>query len=110
MNNLPKVVFSRTMERATWNNTRLVKENMVAEVHRMKKESGPGMAIMGSGTIVSQLASEGLIDEYQFVAVPVVLGSGRTLFEGVKNMLHLRLTKSRVFKSGYALHCYEPIA
>jgi dihydrofolate reductase len=110
MNNLPKVVFSRTMGRATWKNSRVVKENLVAEVQRMKKESGLGMVIMGSGTIISQLAAEGLIDEYQFVVVPVVLGNGRTLFEGVKTMLHLRLTKSRVFKSGYVLLCYEPAA
>jgi dihydrofolate reductase len=110
MNNLPKVVFSRTMDRATWNNTRLIKSNMVAEVHKMKMETGLGMVIMGSGNIISQLVTEGLIDEYQLVAVPVVLGNGRTMFEGVKKMIHLRLTKSRVFKSGYVLHCYEPVA
>jgi dihydrofolate reductase len=56
MNNLPKVVFSRTLDKASWNNTKLVKEDIAAEVRRMKKEPGEGMAIMGSGSIVSQLA------------------------------------------------------
>jgi dihydrofolate reductase len=94
MNNLPKVVFSRTLAMASWNNTKLVKGDMVAEVRRMKKESGEGMAILGSGSIVSQLAPEGLIDEYQVVVNPVVLGKGRTMFDGVKEKLNLKLTKT----------------
>jgi len=106
MNNLPKVVFSRTMEKATWNNTRLVKDNMVEEVRRMKSEPGDNMVIMGSGTIVSQLTQEHLIDEYQFVVHPLVLGSGRTLFEGVKDQLPLKLINSRAFGNGNVLLSY----
>jgi len=60
------------------------KGDLAAEVRRMKNESGPGMAILGSGSIVSQLAQAGLIDEFQMVVNPIVLGKGRTLFEGVK--------------------------
>jgi dihydrofolate reductase len=82
MNNLPKVVFSRTLDKASWNNTKLVKGGMPAELRKMKKEPGKDMVIMGSGSIVSQLAQEGLIDEYQIVVVPVVLGKGRTMFDG----------------------------
>src|SRR6266446_5336819 len=63
MNELPKVVFSRTLDKATWKNTTLVKGELAAEVRRMKKESGPDMAILGSGRIVSQLAQAGLIDD-----------------------------------------------
>ena len=109
MNSMPKVVFSRTLDQASWNNTRLVKEDIAAEVRRMKSEPGPGMTILGSGSIVSQLAQEGLIDEYQVVAVPVVLGAGRTMFEGVKQKLPLKLTKSRSFGNGNVLLCYKPI-
>jgi dihydrofolate reductase len=65
MNTLPKVVFSRTLDKASWNNTKLVKGGMAAEIRKMKKEPGEDMAIMGSGSIVSQLAQEGLIDEFQ---------------------------------------------
>jgi dihydrofolate reductase len=74
----------------------------------MKHESGEGLVIMGSGTIVSQLAQEGLIDEFQIVVCPIVIGSGRTLFEGVKEKLNLKLTKSRTFGNGNVYTCYEP--
>jgi dihydrofolate reductase len=110
MNNLPKVVFSRTLDQPGWKNTRIVKDNPAAEVRKMKKESGIDMVIMGSGSIVSQLTQEGLIDEYQIVVVPVVLGKGSTLFDGVSQKLQLKLAKSRVFKNGYVLLCYEPMA
>ncbi len=66
------------------------------------------MAILGSGSIVSQLAPEGLIDEYQVVVNPVVLGKGRTRFDGVKEKLNLKLTKTRTFSSGKIYLCYEP--
>lgn len=110
MNNLPKVVFSRTLDKASWNNTKLVKKDIAAEVRRMKKEPGEGMAIMGSGTIVSQLADEGLIDEFQIVVNPIALGSGRTMFDGVKKKLNLKQTKTRTFGNGNVLLCYEPMA
>jgi dihydrofolate reductase len=108
MNNLQKVVFSRTLDRASWNNTKLVKGDLATEVRKMKQESGQGLVIMGSGTIVSQLAQEGLIDEFQIVVCPIVIGSGRSLFEGVTEKLNLKLTKSRTFGNGNVYTCYEP--
>ena len=108
MNNLQKVVFSRTLDKASWNNTKLVKGDLATEVRKMKQESGQGLVIMGSGTIVSQLAQEGLIDEFQIVVCPIVIGSGRTLFEGVTEKLNLKLTKSRTFGNGNVYTCYEP--
>jgi dihydrofolate reductase len=110
MNNLPKVVFSRTLKEASWNNTRLVKTDPATEVRKMKKESGPDLVIMGSGTIVSQLAQAGLIDEYQIVVDPIVLGKGRTLFEGVNKKVDLKRTGERAFGNGNVLVCYEPAA
>ena len=109
MNNLQKVVFSRTLDKASWNNTKLVKGDLATEVRKMKQESGQGLVIMGSGTIVSQLAQEGLIDEFQIVVCPIVIGSGRALFEGVKEKLNLKLTKSRTFGNGNVYTCYEPV-
>ena len=108
MNNLQKVVFSRTLDKASWNNTKLVKVDLAMEVRKMKQESGQGLVIMGSGTIVSQLAQEGLIDEFQIVVCPIVIGSGKTLFEGVTEKLNLKLTKSRTFGNGNVYTCYEP--
>jgi dihydrofolate reductase len=110
MNNLPKVVFSRTLNEASWKNTKLVKGNIAAEVRKLKNEPGPDMVMMGSGTIISQLAPEGLIDEYQIVLNPLVLGKGRTMFEDVTNRLPLNLTKTRPFKSGVVVLYYATTA
>lgn len=110
MNDLPKVVFSRTLDKASWSNTRLVKSDMLAEVRKMKREPGADMVILGSGSIVSQLAQENLIDEYQIALNPIVLGKGRTMFDGVKEKLKLKLAKSRTFRNGNVFLCYEPAA
>jgi len=106
MNSLPKVVFSRTLNKPTWNNTKLIKDNLIDEVRRMKQGNGNGMVIMGSGTIVSQLTQANLIDEFQVVVNPVILGKGRTMFEG-DDLRQLKLTKSRAFKNGNVYVCYE---
>jgi len=108
MNKLPKVVFSRTLDSASWQNTRLLKGDLAEEVRKLKEESGEQLVIMGSGSIVAQLAPEGLIDEYQIVVNPIVLGDGRTMFEGVKEKLNLKRTNSRTFGNGNVLLCYEP--
>ena len=110
MNSMPKVVFSRTLDKVSWSNTKLVKDDIASEIRKMKKEPGKGMAILGSGSIVAQLAPERLIDEYQVVVNPVVLGKGRTMFDGIKAMLTLKLTKSRTFGNGKVFLCYEPMA
>jgi dihydrofolate reductase len=72
MNALPKVVFSRTLASVSWSNTTLVKSGLVAEIRKLKAQSGLDLVIMGSGTIVAQLAPEGLIDEYQVVLNPTL--------------------------------------
>jgi dihydrofolate reductase len=109
MNRMPKIVFSRALSEASWNNTNLVKGDLATEMRKLKQEPGPDMVILGSGSIVSQLAQEGLIDEYQIVVNPIVLGAGRTMFDGIKEKLRLKLTKSRAFNNGNVLLCYEPI-
>lgn len=108
MNNLPKVVFSNTLDEASWSNTELMKGDMVAHVRRMKSEPGADMAILGSGSIIAQLAREGLIDEFQFVVNPVILGRGKMIFNGIEKMLNLTLTTTRAFGNGNVLLCYEP--
>jgi dihydrofolate reductase len=110
MNNLPKVVFSRTLEAVSWNNTKLVKGDLADAIRKMKQEAGEDMVIFGSGSIVSQLAQESLIDEYQIVVDPVALGKGRTMFDGIKKKLPLKLKNTRTFGNGNVLLCYEPTA
>jgi dihydrofolate reductase len=110
MNSMRKVVFSRTLDQASWNNTKLVKGDLVSEIRKMKEEEGPGMAILGSGSIVAQLAPEGLIDEYQMMVDPIALGQGRSMFDGIKEQLTLKLSKTRTFKNGKVFLCYQPAA
>ena len=109
MNSMTKIVFSRSMKKADWSNTKLMKGDLVAEVRKLKK-GDQDMVIMGSGTIVSQLTQARLIDEYQLVVVPIVLGKGRTMFEGVKDRLTLKRTNTRTFKNGNVVLSYEPVA
>jgi dihydrofolate reductase len=106
MNEAPKVVFSRTLGEASWQNTRLVKGDPAAEVRKMKTETGPGMLVMGSGTIVSQLTDAGLVDEYQLVLHGIALGRGKKMFD-VREKTPLALTKTRVFKNGNVVLWYE---
>jgi dihydrofolate reductase len=109
MNGTPKIVFSRTLSSADWSRTTLVKDDVVPTVRRMKDEAGPNMAILGSGSIVRQLADAGLIDTLQLVVNPVALGAGRSLFSGLTKPLELVLANTRVFRNGsvvlwYATH------
>jgi len=110
MNKLPKIVFSRTMQQASWQNTRVVKGDIAAEIRKMKAADGPGMAIFGSGEIVSQFAEAGLIDEYQIAIHPIILGAGRTMFEGLSRKVALKATKTRSFANGIVFVCYQPVA
>lgn len=107
MNGMTKYVFSRSLKKASWPNTKLMKGDLVAEVRKLKKESDTDIVILGSGTIVAQLTQARLIDAYQVVLVPVVLGKGRTMFEGVENRLALKQTKTRAFKNGNVVLWYE---
>jgi dihydrofolate reductase len=108
MNRARKVVFSRTMEKADWNNTRLLKGDLASEVRKLKSESGGGMCILGSGTIVAQLADAGLIDEFHNVVVPIVVGKGRTQFEGVTKRPEFDVASVRAFNNGNVLTVYTP--
>jgi dihydrofolate reductase len=108
MNDSQKIVFSRNLARADWANTRLIKGDLIEEVRKLKKHSGSDMTILGSGSIVAQLTQAGLIDEYQILLNPVVLGKGKTLFEGVDHTITLKLVKSHAFSNGNIMLYYEP--
>jgi dihydrofolate reductase len=88
----------------------LVKGDLTAEVRKLKREPGDPMVILGSGSIISQLTDERLIDEYQIVMTPIALGRGRTMFDGIKEKLRLKLMKSRAFGNGSVVLWYEPAA
>jgi dihydrofolate reductase len=107
MNRYDKIVFSRTLDHSDWENTRVVNNDPVDEIRRIKLEDGRDLTILGSGSIVAQLAGAGLIDTFQFVVCPVALGAGRTLFEGLTNRVPLKLIGSRAFANGKIVADYE---
>jgi dihydrofolate reductase len=108
MNATEKIVFSRTLKKAEWNNTRIVSGDIVAEIHKMKQGAGPGMTILGSGSIITQFAAAGLIDQYQFMIDPIAIGAGTPVLSGIPAPLKLKLTGTRTFKSGVVLLTYAP--
>ena len=107
MNYASKVVFSRSVKESDWKNTRFFSGDIVEEVRRMKSQEGPDMIIMGSGSIIQQLTDARLIDKYQFVITPVVLGAGRTMFENVREPMELKRTGTREFSNGNVLVTYD---
>jgi len=108
MNSAPKVVFSRTLEKSPWSNTKVMKGDLATEVRKLKQGSGSDITILGSGSIVSQLTEAGLVDEYHLVLQPVIIGKGKSLFPDVKKMKTLKLKTTRAFGNGNVLVSYEP--
>jgi dihydrofolate reductase len=109
MNSAEKIVFSSIIESPLWNNTTVMRGDIIDQIREMKKRPGKDMTILGSGTIVSQFAEAGLIDEYQIMVDPVVLCSGTPIFNDIKCNLQLELTDSRGFKSGVVFLSYKPL-
>jgi dihydrofolate reductase len=107
MNEAPKYVFSRTLDSADWSNTTLLRDDPATEISRIKQTPGPDMTVLGSGTIVAQLAAAGLIDEVQLLVCPVVLGSGKSQFAGVSGKPWWTLSRSKSFKNGRVFLAYS---
>jgi dihydrofolate reductase len=108
MNAMPKYVVSRTLDVADWQNTTVLRGDLVAEVQSLKASDGPDLVILGSGSLVSQLTEARLIDGYQLVLCPVVLGRGRTPFQTVPDPRTLTLKNTKSFKNGNVVLWYEP--
>jgi dihydrofolate reductase len=108
MNSAGKVVFSKTIKQADWMNTRLVSDDMIREVKKLKQSNEKDITLLGSGSILRQLAENDLIDEYQVMIDPVALGNGVSVFQGISAPLELRLTGTRTFRSGAVLLTYVP--
>ena len=109
MNNISKIVFSKTLEKIDWQNTRLIRGNIAEEVAKLKGQSGKDMAIFGSADLASSFTKLGLIDEYRIMVNPIILGSGIPLFKGVNGKVNLKLLKTKTFHSGNVLLYYKPI-
>lgn len=106
VDNISKVVFSRTLSTVEWKNTMLKSEIVRNEIVDLKQQPGKDI-FAGSPSLISQLTDLGLIDEYQLCINPVILGSGLPLFK-VGNRTDLKLIETKTFDCGVVLHYYEP--
>ncbi len=107
LNAMRKIVFSKTLDSVEWNNSTLVREIVPAEITKLKQESGKDMVIYGSASIVQALTNLGLIDEYQLLVYPVVLGGGKSLFKDINHKVNLKLTETKTHTSGIVLLTYQ---
>lgn len=108
MNSVPKVVFSRTLQKADWNNTTQVRENVPEEVSALKRQPGGDIFVFGSADFSATLMKHGLVDEYRFGINPVLLGSGVPFFKGGFGRRNLKLIEARPFSSGLVIMHYRP--
>jgi dihydrofolate reductase len=107
LNSMRKIVFSRSLGSAEWNNSVLLREIDPEAIKRWKQEDGKDMLIYGSASIVQQLTNLGLIDEYQLLVHPVVLGGGKPLLENITGTQRLKLVSAKPFSSGVVLLTYQ---
>lgn len=106
MNNFPKVVVSTSLKSADWSNSTLVSDSVVAEISRLKQQPGKDITISGSITLVQSLMKHNLVDEFSLLVYPVVVGSGRRLFDDT-NQTNLKLVKAAPLNSGVVHLTYE---
>ncbi len=108
MNNTPKLVVSTTLDRVEWQNSTLIKGNVAEELTRLKQQPGKNISIVGSATLVRSLLGEGLLDELRLLVHPIVVGSGKRLFEDGIGQKPLKLVDSKTFSTGVLYLTYQP--
>lgn len=108
MNDIPKVVFSKTLLHAEWEGTRIASGALADDIDHLKRETGGVILAHGGQTFIDSLVRENLIDEYRLVLHPVVIGHGTSLFRALERPLRLDLIEACTFPSGTAIHTYRP--
>jgi dihydrofolate reductase len=110
MNDIPKVVFSKTLgdAEATWPVTQVARGDLATEIATIKAEAGPDVIAWGGGRFAGALAAADLIDEYRLLVQPLVLGQGRALFDQLPDSRHMNLIEALSFPSGIVVHIYRP--
>jgi dihydrofolate reductase len=108
MNEIPKVVFSRTLERTEWADSRIASGDLAEEVAALKREPGKEMLAWGGAAFAQSLSRLGLVDEYRLILQPVALGKGLPLFKDLTAPLRLELVDAQTYPTGAALHVYRP--
>ena len=107
MNGLPKYVVSETLDHLEWNNSKLIKGNVIEEISKLKQESGQDIVIHGSGALINSLLKHNIIDEFRLMVFPIVLGSGKRLFKEIDVMNHLKFLEAKTFETGVIVLHYE---
>ncbi len=107
-NSISKIVFSKSLQKADWNNTKLIKRNAVEEVKKLKQQPGKNISV-GGIHLASTLMNAGLIDEYWILIHPVIVGNGRRLFEMVENSSQLELLETQKLSSGVVVLHYKSL-
>ncbi|MDB5238589.1 MAG: dihydrofolate reductase [Candidatus Kaiserbacteria bacterium] len=100
LEDVEKIVVSTTLPEQEWNNTRVIREDVVEEIIKLKQKEGKDLVIFGSITLATSLMAHGLIDEFQFTVSPVMLGKGKTFIRSIEEKVPLKLLSSETLKSG----------
>jgi len=113
MNSLQKIVISKSLENINsfavkWNNSTFIHNDLEEEIHKLKQQLGKDIVIFGSGMLVSSLTNAGLIDKYNIIVTPVILGKGNPLFKGLNKKLNLKLINTKTLGSGVVILSYKP--
>jgi dihydrofolate reductase len=109
MNELPKVVFSKTLQDANWNNSRVARGDLAEEISTLRHEPGGDIIAWGGASFAQALSRAGLVDEYRLVINPVALGDGLPLFKDLSAPIRLQLVEATAYTTGAVLHIYRPV-
>ncbi|MBD2848665.1 dihydrofolate reductase family protein [Paenibacillus sp. IB182496] len=105
-----KIVFSTTLDKVEWNNSKLVRENVAEEIIRLKQQPGEDMVVLGSPRFAHHLMQLDLIDTYKITVSPVLIGDGLPLFQGLKEKVNLKLIENKTFDSGAVGLVYDAVS
>jgi dihydrofolate reductase len=108
MNEIPKVVFSKTLQHADWPETRIARGDLAEEIARLKSEPGNDLIAYGGASLDQSLSRLGLVDEYRLMVQPAAIGAGLPLFKDLAAPLHLELVEATAYSTGVAIHVYRP--
>jgi dihydrofolate reductase len=109
LNSLPKYVASKTLKKVEWNNSKLLKGNLVAAIKKLKAEEGKDLQVHGSSGLLQTLLKAGLVDEFRLITYPVVLGKGKRLFGSGTMPCAMELADSKRSPNGVMLQVYRPV-
>ncbi|MEI3611426.1 dihydrofolate reductase family protein [Pseudogracilibacillus sp. SO30301A] len=109
MNEIPKVIFSKTLKETNWNNSQVVEGDIAEEIYHLKQQPGKDIMAHGGGRFAQSLSRLGLIDEYRLIVNPIVFGNGVPLFKDLPDAINLKLLSTKAYEKGAILQIYQPM-